>query len=40
MADRGRIKDLAGDGHAQPMISQRLLELYDRVADAPDAMEQ
>ena len=40
MADRGRIHDLAEEGHVQPMSSQRLLELYDRVADAPDAVEQ
>ena len=40
MADRGSIHDLAGEGHAQSMSSQRLLELYDRLADAPDAMEQ
>jgi len=36
MADGGR----SYDHDSQPLNAQRLLELYDRVADAPDAVER
>jgi len=40
MADREKAGHHAVSENAQPMSSERLLELYDRVADAPDAVEQ
>ena len=36
MADGGRIRNPGG----KPLNDQRLMELYDRVADAPDAVER